>query len=275
MISLASHSSFSVGVQRFQDLIRVCLFAFLGGFFFIIIAPAITYGAFLQSNSSYVGMIAAIFAGFLFAEIVYSYSIRLLYAKTGIPFRHKGFGYLGTAGLCLLASIVGCLFGSASIIAQGDAVVLATLQILVGWLLSYLLHVYFFSFFQRCEETARPQPVLLPFIGNTMFIILLSAAGFEWIKVDPTVREIIIHPCTIALLFWCFTASTAIFDILLDIGFMRLKTDIADYRQRYLLLQQYRNTDFCKPLLQTDWYQMAFTISQQKLTQQTIYSKKQ
>jgi len=268
---------FAEGVRRFQDLRRICIFAPLGGIIFMIMSISLFYGIYQQSKGSTMGAFMTIGLGFLLSNIIYLPSIRLLYTTTEVrAVRSNGFGYIGTIVIFVLTSVASLFVlvpDIVNMIAQKDEVVLTMVYVVAGWFFSYLLHVYFFSFFQRCEETERPQPMLLPVVGNTLFVLLLSAVGFEWFDVDPTAQAIILHPVAVALLFWIFTAMTAIFDILVDIGFSRLFTDIADYRQRSVLLRQYKDTDFCKPLLQTDWYQGAFSLAWQKQTQQHFQTK--
>jgi len=258
---------FAEGVRRFQDLVRICLFAPIGGILFMVISLFLFYGVIPHIENSIYGIISSVGIVFVLLNIVYLPCIRWLYTTAGVPFRPKGFGYLGTAVLFALTALAGCFTLNDDVInwvAQGDHVIFTMLCVIAGWFFSYLLHVYCFSFFQHCEETERPQPMFLPSVGNTLFLLLLSAVGFEWFHVDPSVRRIIIHPVTVTLLFWLFTASTAILDIVIDIGFSCLAMNVVDYRQRSSLLRQYKDTDFSKPLLLTDWYQATLSLAQQK-----------
>ena len=278
---------FASGVTRFQNGMRFALFTLLGGIIFAIISLMTRVGEGQGSDFSFYRILLTVGLRFLFIKITYSVLLRFLYAATKTPLEPGGFGLVSTVFLWILVSGAGYFAFDPSMVPSiadtisqhlsqtelAVAIEKETLAVILHWVavwffyywvavwfFYYFLHVYIFSFFNRCMEKKNSQPVSKSWVGNTIFVGLLVAAGGGWFEIPSTIKEIILHPFTMSCLFWGFTASVAYLHLRKEMGEFS-KADIADYWQRNSLLRQYRNTDFEKPLLLTDWYPKALDLA--------------
>ena len=203
----------------------------------------------------------------------YSFMIRFFYTLTATPLMPGGFGPIAAGVLFILASFTGCFVFAPGIAeaaaqhmvhAENQETFTQIIRLIAAWLFFYLLHVYIVSFFNRCLEDEKHQPMFSAWLGNTAFVLLLWTAGFGKAGNGTTTQNVMMHPFTVSLLFWGFTVLVACLHLRKNIDTFSIAA-IADYQQRHALLRQYKDTDFTKPLLYTDWYQKALNLAQQQV----------
>ena len=273
---------FASGVALFQNGLRFWLFSIFGCILFMMISGFAysfynNYGGniIIRDSASAIELVLTI--GIWFSLMLLQLNakfglVRLLYAVTKTPPKQGGFGIIGTTILFALASTAACLAffpDNVEIIANRivspdspttEKNVVMVLIIVLAWFgFFYLLHVYVFSFFNRCVGDKWEQPIFLPLLSILIFTALLL---FLSQKVEVPGSFLL---GLIAVFWWTMNAGIAY------VRFRRLgeistisRADITDYLQRNSLLQQYKDTDLGQPLLETDWYQQALTLAQQQ-----------
>ena len=265
---------FAGGVTRFQNGLRFWLFAVLGGILFMIIPVLSDIVHNNDGSKSIIGTVLAVGIGFLFVKFVYSGLIRLSYASTKTQCPAGGFGLISTITLFVLVSAATCLAvvpgtvetftrhiaNSDSVTAEQDIETLvAIFRSLACFGFFYLLHVYVFSFFNRCMENEREQPIFLPLLFIPSFTVLLLLTGKNVTETG------LLFFTTVAALWWMMTAAIAFLHFYWCREMSMIsRADIIDSFQRNKLLRQYKNSDFGQPLLFTDWYQQTLTLAQRQ-----------
>ena len=262
---------FANGVTHFQNGLRLGLFTTLGSLPFVVIFFVIFCGIYENGSNLKTEIVFAMGIGFLLSTVIYSLLIRFLYAFTKTSFRPGGFGLINTTILFVLASLMGWIAVVPEIVRSIVQHIISpdnstmiddfTFVVHVGacWFSFYILHVYIFSFFNWCQEDEKNQPLLLPWIVNTLFTVLFLVVE------QNTVPMVLLFWGTVITL-WGWTAFVAYLHLWNEIvGFPFV--NMTDYRQRNSLLRQYKDTDFGQPLLLTDWYQKALDLAMQQTPQ--------
>jgi len=272
---------FGNGVAYFQNGLRFSLIAFLGGILFVVISLTLSYSV-LGNDSNELSTIAfTIGFGFLVIAVAFSFLMRLLCTFTKMPFAPGGFGWFGTFMLCTMVALTGSLAFSPSVIEwitlhgiSADGAEAAWEEkvwshILFGlfcWFFFLLLHTYTLSFFYRCMEDEKSQPLSLLFVSIVIPIGLTSA---QWFAVS---SGLLLWGTVFT--FWGLTALVAYLSLRKEMSTFSIAC-MKDYWERNTLLHQYRDTDFGQPLLLTDWYQKALNLAQQQEAQKQYQKKTQ
>ena len=266
---------FADGVTRFQNGVRFGLFTVLGGIVFIIVSVALCQA--VQTGFGSKGVVLSIGLGFLMTGFAYAMMIRFFYTMTATPFIPGGFRLIAAGVLLVLASFTGCFAFVPGMVktvllnvvhadpfsaATENKMLIVLVHGVVCFAFFYIVHVYLFSFFNLCMEDEKEQPLLSPVFGNVIFTVLLLLA-----KPDSTITSSFFLGL-IALLWWVLVSLTAYLHLHKDMNTFSL-SGITDYLQRHALLHQYKDTDFDKPLLYTDWYQKALNLAQQQTASRT------
>lgn len=271
---------FGNGVIHFQNGLRFSLFTILGSILFLIIFLVVCQVVPTSGHIDTKEIVVAIGLGFLLTKVILSFVIRFLYVITKTPFSPGGFGWFGTVMLFVLASLTGCLvfipditlkmatflvtLESDSPTAEINRETLAGIFLFIAtWFFVYIIHIYIFSFFNRCMEDEKSQPTY-PLLGVVIFPLGLLAAGQVSVPTD-----LLLWGSVIA--FWGFTALVAYLHLRKEMSAFST-VSMADYWQRNALLNVYRDTDFGRPLLLTDWYQKALDVAMQA-TEQSVASQ--
>ena len=274
-LGLAGHAQiFANGVTYFQNGLRFWLFAILGCILFVMVV-VVSGGLQNHTGNTRLGIVFAIGFGFLFINVAYSGLLQLLYVATKTSYQPSGFGLIGTSVLFVLSAVAGCfafvpdvvetmvqkMARPDSLTAESDRETFTFLLLCIPYFaFFYFLHVYIFSFFNRCMDDGKEPPLFLPLPLTAVFTVSLLLA--EHYTSEPG----LLFFGVFAVLWWTMTAATAYihFRWLRKEMSVVSRADISDYLQRNKLLRQYGETDFGQPLLLTDWYQKALDLTQQQ-----------
>ena len=272
---------FGNGVTYFENGLRFWLFSAMGGIIFLCLVLALVISYVWININNIMGVMCTAALGFLLTKIAYSILIRGLYRLTKTEMPSGGFGLFGTivlGGVASLAAPIAFSSGFTEMIAQyvispdsADAILEEKIwsHIFFGlgsWFFFLLLLIHTFSFFGRCMEDEKSQPITLLFAS---IIIPIGLTTAKWFTVS---TGLLLWGTVFA--FWILTAIVAYLYFRNEMKTFSISC-MPDYWERNAMLHQYRNTDFGHPLLLTDWYQKALDIAQQQEVQKQVQDRTQ